>query len=43
MGTAGYFNLMAKLMGDAAPPAPEDAPMLARMAKIGIVPASRST
>lgn len=38
LGTAGYFNLMAKLMGGAAPPAAEDAPMLARMAKIGIVP-----
>ena len=38
MGTDGYFNLMAKLMGDAAPPAAEDAPMLAKMAKIGIVP-----
>ena len=25
-------------MGGAAPPAPEDAPMLARMAKIGLVP-----
>ena len=29
---------MAKLMGEAAPPAADDAPMLARMAKIGIVP-----
>jgi hypothetical protein len=29
---------MAKLMGGDAPPAPEDAPMLANMAKIGIVP-----
>jgi hypothetical protein len=38
LGTTGYFNLMAKLMGSAAPPAPEDAPILARMAKIGIVP-----
>ena len=38
MDTATYFNLMAKLMGEAAPPAPEDAPMLARMAKIGLVP-----
>jgi hypothetical protein len=38
MGTEGYFNLMAKLMGDAAPPAKEDAPILARMAKIGIIP-----
>src|SRR5262249_21979682 len=38
MGTEGYFNLMAKLMGGAAPPAQEDEPILARMAKIGIVP-----
>ena len=33
-----YFGMMAKLMGGAAPPAAEDAPMLARMAKIGLVP-----
>ena len=38
LGTTGYFNLMTELMGSVAPPAPEDAPMLARMAKIGIVP-----
>lgn len=38
MSTAAYFNMMAKLMGGAAPPATEDAPMLARMAKIGLVP-----
>lgn len=38
MGTAGYFDLMAKLMGSAAPPAKADAPMMARMARIGIVP-----
>ena len=38
MGTEGYFNRMAKLVAEAAPPAPDDAPMLARMAKIGIVP-----
>jgi hypothetical protein len=38
MGTQGYFDLMAKLMGGDAPPAPEDAPILANMAKIGIVP-----
>src|SRR3984957_14114906 len=38
MGTEGYFNLMAKLMAGAAPPAAGDAPMVARMAKIGIVP-----
>lgn len=38
MGTAGYFDLMAKLMGAGAPPAAADAPLLARMARIGIVP-----
>jgi len=38
MGTAKYFDLMAKLMGKAAPPAKADGPMLARMAKLGIVP-----
>ena len=38
MGTAGYFDRMARLMGEAAPPTAADAPMLARMEKIGIVP-----
>src|SRR5262245_58722100 len=38
MGTAKYFDRMAKLMGEAAPPAKADGPMLTRMAKIGIVP-----
>jgi hypothetical protein len=38
LGTTGYFNLMTKLMGSTAPPPAEDAPTLARMAKIGIVP-----
>jgi hypothetical protein len=38
MDTSTYFNMMAKLMGEAAPPAAEDAPMLARIAKIGLVP-----
>ena len=38
MDTSAYFNMMAKLMGGAAPPAPGDAPILARMAQIGIVP-----
>ncbi len=38
LGTAGYFDMMAKLMGSSAPPAAADAPMLARMAQIGIVP-----
>ncbi|MDG4553077.1 MAG: DUF1254 domain-containing protein [Candidatus Competibacter sp.] len=38
MDTASYFNMLAKLMGSDAPPAPEDAPIIAEMAKIGIVP-----
>ena len=38
LGTNGYFNLMTRLMAGAAPPAPEDAPILARMARLGIVP-----
>ncbi|MET4605358.1 hypothetical protein ABIB90_004853 [Bradyrhizobium sp. JR4.1] len=38
MGTEGYFDLMAKLMGGDAPPAAGDGPILASMAKIGIVP-----
>ncbi|MBN9563861.1 MAG: DUF1254 domain-containing protein [Alphaproteobacteria bacterium] len=38
MPTATYFNMMAKLMSGAARPAAEDAPLLARMAKIGLVP-----
>lgn len=38
LGTEGYFNLLTKLMAEAAPPAKADAPILARMAKIGIIP-----
>jgi hypothetical protein len=38
LGTAGYFDMLAELMAGVAPPAPEDAPIVARMAKIGIVP-----
>ena len=38
MSTSAYFNMLAKLMGGAAPPAAKDAPMLAGMAKIGLVP-----
>ena len=38
MDTSTYFNMMTTLMSEAASPAPEDAPMLARMAKIGLVP-----
>jgi hypothetical protein len=38
MDLATYFNMMANLMGDVAPPAAQDAPMVAKMAKIGLVP-----
>ncbi len=38
MGTGPYFDMMAKLMAGTAPPAPADAPMVARMATLGIVP-----
>jgi hypothetical protein len=38
MDGAAYFNMMAALMGGTAPPSAEDAPILARMAKIGLVP-----
>lgn len=38
MDLSTYFNMMAKLIGDVAPPLPEDGPMLERMAKIGLVP-----
>jgi len=36
--TATYFNMMAKLMCKDAPPATADAPLLAKMATIGIAP-----
>lgn len=38
MDISTYFNMMTRLMGDSAPPAPEDAPIVARMARIGLVP-----
>lgn len=38
MGTEGYFAKLAELMCDTAPPVPADAPMVERMAQIGIVP-----
>ncbi len=38
MGTEGYFNWMSKRMCEAAPAYPADAPMLAKMAEIGLVP-----
>jgi hypothetical protein len=42
LGVEGYFNWLAKLMGTAAKPPAEDAPMLECMAKIGICPGSLS-
>jgi hypothetical protein len=41
MDTSTYCNMGWRLMGGAAPPVPEDAPMLARMAKIGLVPGQK--
>lgn len=38
MDTATYFNLLARLMGEVAPPAAEDAPIVANMASIGLEP-----
>ncbi|MHC8306388.1 DUF1254 domain-containing protein [Pseudomonas sp. PB3P13] len=38
MDTASYFNKMATLMCKDAPPAAQDAPLLARMATIGLEP-----
>jgi hypothetical protein len=38
LGTAGYFNRMAQLMCKDAPAAPADAPMLAKIANLGIAP-----
>ena len=38
MSAAEYFSRLARLMGTGAPPPPEDGPILARMARIGIVP-----
>ena len=38
MDASNYFNRVAKLMCTDAPPAAEDAPMVAKMATLGIVP-----
>jgi hypothetical protein len=38
MDAPTYFNMLARLMGGSAPPAREDGSILARMAKIGLVP-----
>ncbi|HEX4773063.1 MAG TPA: DUF1254 domain-containing protein [Bryobacteraceae bacterium] len=38
MDTSTYFNMMATLMGQAAPPAVEDSAILAKMAQIGLEP-----
>jgi len=41
-GAKGYFDGMTRLMCKDAPPAPEDAPMLAKIAKVGSSPATSS-
>ena len=38
LDTAQYFNQLARLLGTAAPPAAEDAPLLVEMARIGLEP-----
>ncbi len=38
LGTAGYFDMITRLMCKDSPAAAADAPMLARMAKIGLEP-----
>lgn len=38
MDIATYFGMMANLMGEIAPPAPEDRTIVDKMAKIGLVP-----
>jgi len=38
MGTEGYFNMLAELLGGVAPPPEADAAILAEMVKLGIVP-----
>src|SRR5215510_4771801 len=43
MGTEGYFNWMTRRMCETAPAAAADAPMLARMARIGIEPCNPFT
>jgi hypothetical protein len=38
MSISAYFNMMMKLMGDAAPAVAEDKAIVERMAKIGLIP-----
>lgn len=38
MDVSKYFNMMARLMSDSAYPAPEDAPMMIKLAKLGFEP-----
>lgn len=38
MDSTTYFNMMAQVMGDGAQPLPADAPIAAKMARIGLVP-----
>ena len=39
--TKTYFDMMANLMCKVAPPAAEDAPILAKLAKIGLEPCKK--
>ncbi len=41
MGAEAYFDMMADLLGSVAPPPEADASILARIAKIGIVPGKK--
>ncbi|CAH1661106.1 DUF1254 domain-containing protein [Chelatococcus asaccharovorans] len=41
MGTAGYFNMMARLMCKDAPAAAVDAPIIEKMAQIGLKPCEK--
>lgn len=41
LGLEGYFNWMTRLIPAAAEPAPEDAQMLERIARIGLVPGKK--
>ena len=41
LGVEGYFNWLTRLMGSVAVPPVADAPALAEMAKLGIVPGQK--
>ncbi len=38
MDIGTYFQQLATILGSSAPPAPQDAPLLAKLAKLGIIP-----